>query len=221
MIYVTGDTHGQIDRFQEKAVKRLKKQDTLIVLGDFGFLWDDSKQEQKNLRWLTKRRYQLLFIEGCHENYDLLRDYPEVEYKGGRARHLGGNLYQIQRGSVLEIEGKRLLCFGGGESDGEYERELGVNWWPQEMPTEAELAACTDNLAACGDQVDYILTHDAPASLVEFTGMLRQQPNRLHLFFDQLMKRVQYTGWLFGKYHRDQRLSVKARAVFCDVVPLE
>ena len=36
MIYVTGDTHGQIDRFKEKPVAGLKKGDTLIVLGDFG-----------------------------------------------------------------------------------------------------------------------------------------------------------------------------------------
>ena len=40
MIYVTGDIHGEVERFSEKEIKRLKKQDTLIVLGDFGFLWN-------------------------------------------------------------------------------------------------------------------------------------------------------------------------------------
>lgn len=221
MIYVTGDIHGQIDRFGEKPLKRLKKQDTLVVLGDFGFLWDDSKQEQKNLKWLAKRRYQLLFIDGCHENFDLLRDYPIVEYKGGRARHLGGNLYYILRGSVLDIEGKKLLCFGGGESEDKEEREEGVNWWRAEMPTTDELEACREHLQACGDRVDYILTHDAPTRILEFTAMQRQQPNWLHAFFDRLMLNVEYKEWLFGRYHRDQRLSTKARAVFCDVVPLE
>ena len=44
MIYVTADTHGEIDRFKEKDIRRLGRKDTLIVMGDFGFLWDGSKQ---------------------------------------------------------------------------------------------------------------------------------------------------------------------------------
>ncbi len=221
MIYVTGDTHGQIDRFEEKAVKKLKKQDTLIVLGDFGFVWDGSKEEQKRLKWLIKRRYQLLFIDGCHENFDLLREYPVVEYKGGKARHLGGNLYYIQRGSILEIEGKSLLCFGGGESEDREEREEGVNWWREEMPTTDELELCTQNLAQRDNRVDYILTHDAPQSLAEFAGFLHQQPNWLHAYFDQMTRKVDYRLWFFGRYHKDHRLSSKARAVFCDLVALQ
>lgn len=106
VIYVTGDLHGDIERFADKAIKKLKKGDTLIVLGDFGFLWSGDKAEQKHLKWLTKRRYRILFIDGCHENFDLLRDYPVEDFMGGRARHIGGNLYYIQRGSILEIEGK-------------------------------------------------------------------------------------------------------------------
>ena len=122
---MTGDIHGEVERFSEKEIKRLKKQDTLIVLGDFGFLWSGDKAEQKKLKWLQKHRYQLLFIDGCHENFDLLKEYPEVDYMGGRARHIGGNLYYIERGSILEIEGKKLLCFGGAESWDKEDRDEG------------------------------------------------------------------------------------------------
>ena len=52
MIYVTGDIHGELERFKEKPLRKLTKKDTLVVLGDFGFLWTGSKQEQKKLRWL-------------------------------------------------------------------------------------------------------------------------------------------------------------------------
>ena len=45
-------------------------------LGDFGFVWDGSKEEQKKLDWLRKRPYTLLFLDGSHENYDLLAQYP-------------------------------------------------------------------------------------------------------------------------------------------------
>ncbi|MFV3038172.1 hypothetical protein ACNI5A_34110, partial [Klebsiella pneumoniae] len=67
------------------------------------------------------------------------------------------------RGSVLELEGKKYLCFGGAESPDREEREPGVNWWKQEMPSDEEYAACEQNLEACGYQVDYVLTHDAPS----------------------------------------------------------
>ena len=43
MIYVTGDIHGDMSRFQVPAVKKLKEKDVLIVCGDFGFVWDGSK----------------------------------------------------------------------------------------------------------------------------------------------------------------------------------
>jgi len=221
LIYVTGDIHGEVERFSEKEIKRLKKQDTLIVLGDFGFLWSGDKAEQKKLKWLQKRRYRLLFIDGCHENFDLLKEYPEVDYMGGRARHIGGNLYYIQRGSILEIEGKKLLCFGGAESWDKEDRDEGVNWWRAELPTSEELKTCADNLEAAGWQVDYILTHDAPLKILEFAQLMKGQPNWLHTFFDQIMDKARYKKWLFGRYHKDRKLGTKTQAVFCDVIPLE
>ena len=36
MIYVTGDLHGDLNRFKEKPMKQLKPGDTLLVCGDFG-----------------------------------------------------------------------------------------------------------------------------------------------------------------------------------------
>ena len=165
MIYVTGDIHGDLARFEEKALKKLKKRDTLIVLGDFGFLWNGDKAEQKNLKWLEKRRYRILFIDGCHENFDLLREYPVQEFEGGRARHIGGGVYYILRGSILELEGKKLLCFGGAESWDKEDRDEGVNWWRAEMPTTDELEWCAENLNRAGRRVDYILTHDAPLQI--------------------------------------------------------
>ena len=69
MVYLTGDTHGDIDRFKHGKLRWLGKRDTVVVLGDFGFVWDGSKEEQKKLDWLRKRPYTLLFLDGSHENY--------------------------------------------------------------------------------------------------------------------------------------------------------
>ena len=63
MIYVTGDMHGDLERFKTKEIRRLKKGDTLIVCGDFGFVWDGSERERKTLQWIGKRRFTTLFMK--------------------------------------------------------------------------------------------------------------------------------------------------------------
>ena len=68
MVYLTADLHGDLDRLRE-AEKKLRRKDTLIVLGDFGFLWSGDKAERKLLRRLGKRKYTLLFLDGAHENF--------------------------------------------------------------------------------------------------------------------------------------------------------
>ena len=54
MIFVTADTHGDMERFEAKAIKKLKKTDTLFVLGDFGFIWNDDEKTEKDLKKLAK-----------------------------------------------------------------------------------------------------------------------------------------------------------------------
>ena len=88
MIYLTADLHGDLDRLQQVR-KPLRRHDSLIVLGDFGFIWNGSKAEQKLLRRLGKGKGTLLFLDGAHENFDLLAEYPVVEFAGGQARKLG------------------------------------------------------------------------------------------------------------------------------------
>ena len=49
MIYVTGDMHGSVARFEEKPFDKLRAGDMLIVCGDFGFIWNGDLQEEKIL----------------------------------------------------------------------------------------------------------------------------------------------------------------------------
>lgn len=220
MIYITGDTHGDLSRFKQGKLFWAGKKDAVIVLGDFGFLWSGSAEEQKALDWLRKRKYKVFFLDGCNENYDLLAQYPVSEEFGGRVRHLGGNLYHVCRGSVLELEGKKLLCFGGGESADVEDREPGVNWWKAEMPADEDYAWCEQSLAACGHAVDYVLTHDAPSKLLDFTGLPKGEENRLHEFLDKVILSTTYKKWYFGRYHRDVALTAKAGCVFREVLAL-
>ena len=72
-----------------------------------------------------------------------------------------------------------------------------------------------------GNQVDYVLTHDAPSQLLEFTGWKQQDINAFQLWLNKLSKTLQYKKWYFGRYHKDRNISPRATAVFCGVHTLE
>lgn len=46
MIYITGDIHADFSRFKDPALKKLGKQDALIICGDFGFIWNGGVKEK-------------------------------------------------------------------------------------------------------------------------------------------------------------------------------
>ena len=72
MIYITGDTHGEFSRFKDSTTRKIKKGDTLIVCGDFGFIWDGSREEDRILKKLSKKKYNICFVDGTHENFEML-----------------------------------------------------------------------------------------------------------------------------------------------------
>lgn len=101
MLYITGNMHGEMARFEDSRLRKLKKGDTLIVCGDFGFLWDGGPKEEKNLKKLGSKKYQILFVDGTHENFDLLDSYPISDWNGGKVQQISGNLYHLMRGQDL------------------------------------------------------------------------------------------------------------------------
>jgi hypothetical protein len=110
MIYVTGDLHGDIERFRHPVIKKMKRGDTLLVCGDFGFLWSGGPKEQRLLKYLGRRRYNILFLEGTHDNLGLLSGYPVLDYCGGKARRICGNLYHSGARADFYPGGQKDLC---------------------------------------------------------------------------------------------------------------
>ena len=221
MIYITGDTHGEMCRFDSGEVKKLKKGDTLIVCGDFGFVWDGDAKENKNLRKLGKKKYNILFLDGTHENFDLLEKYPVTEWNGGLVRNISGNLYHLMRGQVYTIENKKIFTFGGGESTEKQMRIAAGKWWEREMPSMEEMAAGVKNLSAADMTVDYILTHEPAPRVMNNTVNPPESTNQLQAYFEQLAKQVKFQKWFFGSIHIDRKITYRNYAVFEDILPVE
>lgn len=218
MIYITGDIHGDFSRFKDPALKKLGKQDALIICGDFGFIWDGGKQEQKLLKKIGRKRYNVLFVEGSHENYSLLEQYPVSEWCGGKTRQISGRLRQLMRGQVFEIAEKRVFTFGGGQSDDSYDLVEGENWWPQEIPTEEELAEGLANLEACSDSVDFVVTYEPPSKLHDFLNDNSGDRNHINTYLDEVFRKVNFSGWFFGKLHLNKLIPPKYHAVYNNIV---
>ena len=165
MIYVTGDTHGIASRFNDPRLKNLKQGDTLIVCGDFGFLWNGSKDEINVLKKLSKKKYNICFVDGTHENFDMLNSIKIKKWNGGKVHHIASNIFHLMRGQVFEIEGTKIFTMGGGESP-DIDIRFEMNTWSDlEIPTREELVEGVENLQKYGGKIDLIITHEPPAKI--------------------------------------------------------
>ncbi len=220
MIYITGDMHGDSARFDDRALKKLKKHDTLFVCGDFGFIWNGSEAEQKLLKKLGKKKYTIAFLDGRHENYDLLGDYPCAEWKGGKVQVISGNLIHLLRGEIYKVEGKTFFAFGGGESPDHDIRAGAGTFFEAQTPTPAQLKNAEENLAKHENRVDYILTHE-PSGKANGFFSVDTPSNGINLLFNRFEEAISFTRWYFGCLHIDRHISARHRAVFQHILPVE
>ncbi|MDR1927295.1 MAG: metallophosphoesterase [Oscillospiraceae bacterium] len=223
MIYFTGDTHGDLGRFSQPGMRKLKKGDTLIICGDFGFLWDGSKVEKSILKKLGKKSYNVCFVDGAHENFELLQEYPVAEWNGGKVHQLGGRLFHLMRGQIYTIEGKTIFAMGGGVSPDEEFRSEDENRMHWQIPSREELRAATAALEAVNGQVDYIVTHEPPLRIKAFLQLKQHDSNKdltgLNTYFEEIGKCCRFERWFFGSMHLDKRIASTHICLFRKIIP--
>ena len=226
MIFVTGDLHGNIDKSKLNTQffpqqKELTKDDFVIIAGDFGGIWDESRSENWLLRWLEKKRFTTLFVDGNHENFDLLNSYPVTAWKGGKVHEVRPGILHLMRGQVFQIGAATLFTFGGADSIDKHYRTEGVSWWPQERPTEEEFFEGMKNLARHNYSVDYVISHTAPQDIVGQLGYLREDGKFIDpttAMLSHKKKKINFNHWYFGHFHEDTTLG-KYTALYQEVVP--
>jgi len=217
MIYVTGDFHGEFEKFKSSGMKQLKKNDILIVCGDFGFLWDGGHAEKRLIKKIGRLPYKVLFVEGSHENYRAFDEYPETTVYGGRARIIYGNLVLLRRGNIYQIEGKKIFAFGGGI--GEFlENSEQTEGSIARLPTEEDMKLALKTIESCDGQVDVVVTHDCPMLIRGSIIGNSEDMNHLHIFLQLISEKLSFRQWYFGCYHMDKQVSPTYRAVYDNVV---
>ncbi len=220
MICVTGDLHGDLSRLKAPEIKKLKKGDALIITGDFGCIWDGGNKEKKLLKSLGKKKYSILFVEGVHENFDLLTEYPIEQWCGGYTRVISGNLRQLMRGQYYTIAGKTVFTFGGGtsEDNNSYLELDDENNWAKQIPTEEELETGRYNLSENDNRVDFIISYEPPARLSEFIDIGTTSRNHINTYLDTILETVDFKMWFFGKRHINKLIPPRYHCLFDDVI---
>lgn len=232
MIYATGDTHGEFNRFTKANFPErvgMTKEDCVLICGDFGGVWDGGRQDRWNLDWLERLPFTVLFVSGNHENFDLLEQYPVEEWHGGKVQRIRPHVLHLCRGQVFELEGRTFFTMGGASShdatDGilepdapDYRSQLKwmrwhnarfrvnhISWWARELPGPEEYEEARRNLERVGHRVNFVITHCAPTSVQNLLGG-EYVPDALTDFLEEVRQTTRFDHWLFGHYHDNRNL---------------
>lgn len=228
MVFVTGDTHRlrdgmKLDLFAKKHPK-LTKNDYVIIAGDFGFGLNP-ETALDDLNFYSNLPFTVLFVDGNHENYDLLENYPIEVWNGGKVQFLKKDIIHLMRGQIYEIDGKKIFTFGGATSSDKTMRLIyNLGWWEKETPTYEEFAEAMENLKKHNNKVDYIITHNCPEKDLYYSDirLFSHHPNVCieNSFLTSIDRVTEYKHWYFGHHHVDANVSDKHTVIFQQVEKL-
>ena len=247
MIYITGDTHSDFSRFTEEDFPiqlEMTKDDYIIICGDFGGVWtfeEESSREKETLDWLNNKNFTTLFVDGNHENYTRLYNYPIEEWKGGKVHKIRDSVLHLMRGEIFDIDNKKIFAFGGARSHdiqdgilnldeeekiyeyrkrGAYFRIRDFSWWDLELPTNQEMENGIENLEKINYKVDYIISHCCPTSIQALINSTYKR-DILTDYLQQISEKCTFKRWYFGHYHDYRQVNSQFTLLYENIVPLE
>ncbi len=212
MVFLTGDTHGilEMKKFAPGNFPQgqtLSRDDFVIILGDFGLFWSDPPldQELEELAKLEAMPWTTLFLDGNHENFDLLDSLPEEKKFGAPAGVAAPHVFHLKRGYVYSIGGRKCFVFGGAKSLDRNGRTAGKSWWRREIPSEEEYRRGLDSLEKEDWSVDWVLTHTAPNAILRKTNLYKYlEGDPVSAYLDEIQRETRYEKWFCGHIHRNR-----------------
>jgi hypothetical protein len=190
---------------------RLSKKDYVIILGDYGLIWarEESMSSIYWRKWLLNKPWTTLFLDGNHENHELLAELPQVPMFGSTVGVAYGGMYHLKRGEIYTIGDKTFFTMGGATSVDKESRLDRVSWWKEEVPSWAEFDHGLSNLELHGNKVDYILGHTCPKEIARIylkkigLDKYEKENDPVCSFFDTIIQQVEFKDFYFGHWHAD------------------
>lgn len=171
-VHVVGDVHCKIEQFID-LIKDIPKDDIIVQVGDFGF-------EDDVL--LFNHRYKgnnVFVVPGNHDFIPAKDSFPYV-------------------GDSYYIKAIDAFCIRGAFSKDKSKRLEGYDYFRNEELTYAEARDIEELYYDLKPSL--VITHDAPASIIE--GMFGYKDHSFtRTFFDHLLDIHAPDMWLFGHHH--------------------
>lgn len=67
------------------------------------------------MKWLDSKPFTTLWIDGNHENFDLLKKQKITKWHGGNIQRIQPSVIHLMRGQIYELEGLKIFTFGGAK----------------------------------------------------------------------------------------------------------
>jgi hypothetical protein len=191
---------------------------------------------------LDCKSFTTLFVDGNHENFDRLYNYPVEGWHGGKVHKIRPSVIHLMRGQVFEIDGKNIFTFGGASShdiDGgilepddpgykKKKKELDqgwrpyrinrVSWWSQELPSAEEMEEGRRNLALHDYVVDFVVTHCCSSSTQILLGGSMYKPDILTTYLEKIRQSTRFKKWFFGHYHDNRNVNTEEILLYEQII---
>lgn len=196
---IIGDVHGKFGRYREL----IRGVPASIQVGDMGVGFR-ARHASGDIRWLSNPPYDAMtegdhfFIRGNHDNPDVCK------------RHN----FCIPDGSVIGT----VFLLGGATSIDRAFRTEGLDWWPDEECSYADLQRHIETYEAA--KPDVVITHEAPQSvaneiLATFNMRKIEDRSRTREALEQMFYIHKPRLWFFGHWHVSVRFEMEGTTFQC------
>lgn len=165
-LLVCGDWHGNLKHAKAAiALAARLEVDAIVHVGDLAWGWVGEHPRtfsQPLEEELTKRGLHMVWVDGNHENHQLLRQLQREQSPTDGFVTTGetGRLLWAPRAHRWEWSGVRFAAMGGAYSIDRSHRREGMSVF-----ADLECVADSDVVALGSDPVDVLLAHEVPAGV--------------------------------------------------------
>lgn len=227
-VLVVGDTHGDMAWVAKTVIPTaVQRQCSRIMqLGDFGFGFSgDLRAARAELATLSallmEAGVDLTFLPGNHEHHPTLTRLAHMSLLGERVNddghpELAKRVFYTGRVSVWHWAGVRCAALGGATSLDKDIRTPGVDWFPEEQLSQADLER-----AWRFGRADVLFSHDGPPN-VPFDFLIPNQESDIHRrLVGDTARMLAPQRWYHGHYHAYADYRFRHRRGYGRVIALD